>query len=106
MTKQPATSFSSHMNPLPPLPMGSDHWQAIFEYLRLSQMQIEVATLLLRGDSRKQIADAFGITEPTIMTYLDRIYARTGASGPMQLAMRTHAVSHDIARDLKCRSKR
>ena len=69
-------------------------------------MQIEVTTLLLRGAARKQIADALDIAEPTIKTYLDRIYVRTGTSDPMQLAMRVLAVSHEVKPNPDCRPNR
>jgi DNA-binding NarL/FixJ family response regulator len=61
--------------------------------------------LLLRGAARKQIADKLNIAEPTIKTYLDRIYARTGTTDPMQLAMRVLAVSHEVKPDVECRPK-
>jgi DNA-binding NarL/FixJ family response regulator len=105
MVKRQANSVTNCNVQLPLLPLGSDHWRAIFEHLRLSPMQVEVTTLLLRGAARKQIADALDIAEPTIKTYLDRIYARTGTTDPMQLAMRVLAVSHEVKPDVECRPK-
>ena len=64
--------------------------------MRLSSQQAKVVELVLRSASRKQIATILGITEPTLKTYLDRIAARTGTRGPMQLAMRVLAISHQV----------
>jgi DNA-binding CsgD family transcriptional regulator len=41
----------------------------------------------------------WGISEPTIRTYLQRISARTQTRGRMELAMRVLAVSHQVARE-------
>jgi DNA-binding NarL/FixJ family response regulator len=97
MTK-PAKSFTNHVNLLPPLPLDDDHWRAVIDRLQLSPTQAKVTALLLRGAARKEIADTLSIAEPTIKTYLDRIYARTGTACPMQLAMRVLAASHEVRR--------
>jgi DNA-binding NarL/FixJ family response regulator len=88
---------------LPPLPLDAAHWQDIFDFLGLSPKQAEIATLLLRSGARKQIAEALDISEPTLKTHLSRIFARTGTSDPMQLAMRMLAVSHQIKAEQGCR---
>lgn len=91
---------------LPPLPLDEAHWQAIFEHLGFSRMQSGVTRLLLRSACRKQIADALGISQPTVRTYLARIYVRTGTSDPMQLAMHLLAVSHQVKPSRQRRLKR
>lgn len=98
MPKRPATTIASQLDALPQIPLDDDHWREVIERLQLSPTQAKVTALLLRGAARKQIADALSIAEPTIKTYLDRIYARTGTACPMQLAMRVLAVSHEVRR--------
>jgi len=88
---------------LPPLPLDADHWQAIFKAMRLSPQHITVVDLVLRGCETKQIAARMGIGEPTIKTYLQRIFARTGTRGRMQLAMHVLAVSHQVNGNGTCR---
>jgi DNA-binding NarL/FixJ family response regulator len=88
---------------LPPLPLDTAHWQAIFDFLGLSPKQAEIATLLFRSGARKQIAEALDISEPTLKTHMYRIFARTGTSDPMQLAMRVLAVSHQVKAEQECR---
>lgn len=85
----PAESF-------PPLPLDPALWEAIFAALGLSPRQAQVVELMLRGMCDKQIAASMGISEPTIRTYLDRIWARTRTHGRMELAMRVLAVSHSV----------
>ncbi len=86
------------LDALPPLPLEADHWQAVCRAMQLSAQQVQVLELLLRGAGQKQIAAALGISQPTLKTYLDRIAARTGARGRMQLAMHVMAVSHEVRR--------
>jgi DNA-binding NarL/FixJ family response regulator len=89
----------------PQLPLNPSHWDAIFAALQLSPQQAKVVELLLRGLGDKQIAAAMGIGEPTVRTYLDRIWERTGAHGRMELAMRVLAVSHAVTAKVECPRK-
>jgi DNA-binding NarL/FixJ family response regulator len=90
-------STQSLLADLPALPLHPGHWRAIFTALHLSPKQAQVVELLLRGLCDKQIAQAMGIREPTVRTYLDRISARTRTHGRMELAMKVLAVSHEVA---------
>ena len=103
MVKRTNRAVGNHIELLPPLPLDAAHWQAIFDFLGLSPKQADIATLLLRSAARKQIAEALDISEPTLKTHLCRIFARTGTSDPMQLAMRILAVSHQVKADEGCR---
>src|SRR5580658_2192099 len=80
-------STDTHLTDAPLLPLHRDHWQAIYLALHLSPKQAQVVELVLRGLCDKQIAQAMGIGEPTVRTYLDRISARTRTRGRMELAM-------------------
>jgi DNA-binding NarL/FixJ family response regulator len=99
MTRPKPAAQSPPKEYFPPLPLDRNHWQAIFRAMQLSPRQAEVVEMLLRGMCDKQIAAAMGISEPTIRTYLDRIWARTRSHGRMELAMRVLAVSHEVTRD-------
>ncbi len=80
----------------PPLPLNEDHWQAIVEAMQLSPQQARIVELVLRGMGDRQIATAMEIGEPTIRTYLQRIFRRTNSRGRMELAMRVLDVSHQV----------
>jgi DNA-binding NarL/FixJ family response regulator len=73
--------------------------------MQLSPQQAKLVELLLRGMCDKQIAVAMDISEPTIRTYLDRIWSRTRTRGRMELAMRVLAVSHEVERAGGCHHK-
>lgn len=105
MAHRPART-ANDLDSLPPLPVDADHWHLIVEAMDLSPQQTRVVELVLRGACRKQIATALNISEPTIKTYLDRIFARTGTRDCMQLAMHVLAVSHDVASAPRRRPKR
>jgi len=90
---KPATDL---FDSLPPLPLDADHWQAVFEAMRLSPQQARIVELILRSAGYKEISAALGIAEPTLKTYLQRVFARTGTCGRMQLAMHALAVSHEV----------
>jgi HD-GYP domain-containing protein (c-di-GMP phosphodiesterase class II) len=46
----------------------------------LTPREVEVLTLIARGASNRQVAQALGITAKTAGTHIERIYAKTGAS--------------------------
>ncbi len=96
MSTRPPRDADRGIEALPPLPLDAAHWQAVCEAMQLSSQQAKVVELVLRSASRKQIAATLGITEPTLKTYLDRVASRTGTRGPMQLAMRVLAISHQV----------
>jgi DNA-binding NarL/FixJ family response regulator len=62
----------------------------------LSRQQARVVELMLRCASQKQIAAALDITEPTLKTYMQRIFVRTGTNSRMDLAMHVFALSHRV----------
>jgi len=82
---------------LPPLPLAAEHWSAVAAALNLSPQQTRIVELTLRGACHKQTATILGISEPTLKSYLQRIFVRTGTRSRMQLAMHVLAVSHQVA---------
>jgi len=102
----PTKLVADYLDTFPPLPLDDDHWLGIVRAMRLSPQQAKIAELVLRGMCDKQIAAAMGISEPTIRTYLQRIFARTQTHGRMELAMRVLAVSHQVDHEARCRQER
>lgn len=96
MSTRPSRDAARGVESLPPLPLEAAHWQAVCEAMGLSAQQAKVVELVLRSAGQKQIAAALGITEPTLKTYLDRIAARTGTRGRMQLALHVLKLSHEV----------
>jgi DNA-binding CsgD family transcriptional regulator len=86
----------------PRLPLAADHWAAVILEIGLSPRQVRIVELVLCDHSNKEIGRILRIGEPTVKTYLDRIAARTGTRGRMQLAMHVLAVSHRILGNGKC----
>ena len=71
----------------------------------LSPRQVRIVELVLCDYSTKEIARILRIGVPTIKTQLDRISARTGTRGRMQLAMHVLRLSHEVVSDGKCQPK-
>jgi len=46
----------------------------------LTPREVEVLVLIARGASNRQVASKLGITPKTAGTFIERIYAKTGAS--------------------------
>jgi DNA-binding NarL/FixJ family response regulator len=99
MTLRPARDDADEIESLPAVPLSTAQWQAICKALELSPQQCKVVELLLRGANQRQIASALNISEPTLKTYLQRIFARTSTRNRMHLAMRVLALSHQVGND-------
>lgn len=97
--------FSCSLDNFPPLPVDDGHWRAIVKAMQFSPQQAKLVELVLRGLCDKQIAATMGISEPTIRTYLQRIFVRTRTQSRMELAMRVLAVSHQVEHESKCHRK-
>lgn len=66
---------------LPPLPFDAAIWARVVEELKLSPRLAATAELALRGMQCKDIAKKLCVAEPTVRTYLDRIYQRSEELG-------------------------
>ncbi len=62
-------------------------WNSLIEHLSLPERQTEILTLLLLGESDKEIAQKLAISVPTIRTHLQRIYRRLGVSNRTSLVV-------------------
>lgn len=89
------------LDPLPDLPFGDRHWQAVFRALELSPRQVEIVTLMLRDASNEGIAAELGISIGTLKSYWQRISHRLGVNSRMQLSMRILSVSHQVSNELQ-----
>jgi DNA-binding NarL/FixJ family response regulator len=56
---------------------GKDAWARLF---KLTASESEVASLMLRGLSRREIADARGVSEGTVHTQMRALYAKLHVS--------------------------
>ncbi len=93
---QPSTAIASEprdgspepssLSPHDELFSGSD-WQRLTAHFSLSGRQAEILSLLLHGESDKQIARKLGIAFPTVRTHLQNIYARAGVSDRTSLVV-------------------
>ena len=93
----PGTQIASEIpKSPPPLPLDADHWTALIVRMELSSRQARIVELVLCDHSNKEIARILRIGEHTVKTYLDRISARTGTRGRMQLAVHVMVVSHQV----------
>lgn len=70
-----------------PLPLDGHVWDQVAEEMQLSRQHRRIVELLLCGAKCKQLAPALGIAEPTVQTYLKRIYQRHGVAGHTELLL-------------------
>jgi DNA-binding CsgD family transcriptional regulator len=68
--------------------MDDRTWKAVARDLGLSPQQKRIVELILRERSDTEIAAALGIGEPTVRTYLTRLYGRFGVRGRLGLVLR------------------
>jgi DNA-binding CsgD family transcriptional regulator len=73
--------------------------------LDFSPQQARVIELILEGKPDKQIARQMGMSFGTLRTHLSRVYAKTGASGRMELAARVYARLEAIRNGKECPQK-
>ena len=102
---RPTNTVADPLQDFPPLPLEATHWRAVVAALRLSPQQARIVELVLRGMCDKQIALTLELSEPTIRTYLQRIFVRTSTHGRMGLALRVLAVSHQVDHEPACHQR-
>lgn len=72
----------------PACPYPALLWAAIVRELRLSPREAMLSRLVVQALEDKEIEQATGLAAGTIRTYLNRAFAKTGASDRMELACR------------------
>jgi len=75
-----ASGVRARSAPLPGLPLSA----------ALSRRERDIALLLSRGFSYKEVGATLGISMGTVQTYAPRIYRKLGISGKEQLIIRSH----------------
>ncbi|AGL14048.1 response regulator transcription factor [Actinoplanes sp. N902-109] len=70
-------------------PRARDHRHA-FAAALLTERELQVARLVARGRSNRQIADELVLSTETVRTYLRRMFAKLDVSDRTQLAVLTH----------------
>lgn len=74
-------------------PLDHETWLAVSAELGLSPQLERVVELLLVGKRDKQIARELRIAEPTVRTYLTRIFRQIGAADRVEVVLRVMAVA-------------
>jgi DNA-binding NarL/FixJ family response regulator len=100
MPRRTATtsSASASLGEHAPFPLDADVWEQVAEEMQLSEQHRRIVELLLRGAKCKQLGPALGIAEPTVHTYLKRIYQRQGVGNHTELLLRVMALSQRFNR--------
>jgi len=83
-------------NVLPPLPLPPDKWNRIAESLKLCRRMKEMAELVLRNQSDKQIVAETGLGHPTVRSYLTRTFQRAGVGDRHELVLLILRMSHEM----------
>jgi DNA-binding NarL/FixJ family response regulator len=81
-------------NHLSPLPLPPHKWDRIARSLKLAPRQKQIAELILRNWSDKQIVAETGLGHPTIRTYIKRIFDRVGVADRHELVLLILRLSH------------
>ena len=71
--------------PPPEFPIGPDLWARVVRSLKLPPQHVRLVELLILGMKSKEIAAAMNLAEPTLKTYLDRMFTRLGVRDQKQL---------------------
>jgi DNA-binding CsgD family transcriptional regulator len=97
MVVMPTSVLTRRTKANPPvLPMPQPKWTDICRSLGLAARHREVVELILQNKSAKQIARELGLKIPTVRTYLQRIYIRSGVVDRMGLVLKLFAASHNL----------
>jgi DNA-binding NarL/FixJ family response regulator len=80
---------------LPPLPLPPDKWNRIAAALKLCPRMKELAELILRNQSDKQIVAETGLGHPTVRSYLKRTFERAGVGDRHELVLLILRLSQD-----------
>lgn len=92
----PRESNHSTTSNSPEFPLRTEVWKEVLRHLHLSPQQTRIVELLLRRKKCKEIAAEIGLGEPTLRTYLRRIYDRLEVTDQTELLIHIMAVSQRI----------
>jgi DNA-binding NarL/FixJ family response regulator len=94
MARRPATPAKTGATA--PFPLAPEVWERVAADMQLSGQHRRIVELLLRGAKCKQLGPELGIAQPTVHTYLKRIYQRQGVSNHTDLLLRILALSQNV----------
>lgn len=97
-----ATSNQNSFNSIGPLPITQSLFEELMKRFGFAPQQRRVCELILRGATDKVIARTLGIGEPTIRTYLDRMFRKASVGSRMELVLKLFAASHELVRSDGC----
>lgn len=63
-------------------------WQFVMQRFALPPRHVELVALLVQGKQDKEVADAMGLSLPTVRTYLDRIRKSVKAHDRLTIVIR------------------
>lgn len=78
--------------PRSPFPFDPETWRLLTCRLCLPPQQVRVAELLLLDRSNRQIAEAMALAEPTVCSYVTRLFDAVGVDSRLALALRLMAL--------------
>ena len=83
-------------------PLDAATWAAVQAELRLAPQLVRVVEQLLVAKRDKQIALELGIAEPTVRTYLTRIFSQLGATDRMEVVLRVVTLAWRLRQPHPC----
>jgi len=92
--KQPP--FTINRNDHAIFPLRPELWERVAIELHLPPQQTKIVEMLLRRMKCKEIAASLGLGEPTLRTYLRRIYDRLHVADQTELLIHIMAISHSL----------
>lgn len=78
-------------------PFDAVMWDRVMSALGLAPQEARAVERILRGMSDKQIALDMKIGEPTLRTYLTRVFRHVGVDDRVQLVLRVFAEARSLA---------
>ena len=76
-----------------PAPLGKTEWDAVVSQLALAPQQERIVKLIMRSHGDKQIVYQLGIAQPTVRTYLSRVFRQAQVEDRVQLIHRIYAIA-------------
>lgn len=83
----PSKAAAAILSTAPPLPMERCLWQSVVKDMRISKRQAEVAELMMRDLTVRQIVIVTGLKEGTVKDYQKRIWRRIGCNGKTRMVL-------------------
>ena len=76
-------------------PFDQETWRILVTKLQLPPQQAKATELVLWDKGNQEIAEAMGISEPTVRSHLRRAFDRLGVETRMSFTLRVTALVHE-----------